>query len=283
MTCRADFHTHSTASDGVLTPTQLVDLAVSRGVRIMALTDHDSMEGVAEAQRAAARHPGFTLIPGVEVSTDIPGNEVHVLGYFLDPARPELLATLKRLRDSRLLRGRRIVEKLRDLGYDIAWERVQEIAGDSAVGRPHVAAALLEKGHITDFSEAFNGLIGRNDPAYVEREKMTPAEAVEIIVRLGGVAVLAHPRDLNDPDDLLVELKEAGLRGMEVYYQDYDEPTIQRLLETARRHDLFPLGGSDYHGIYGERERLPGDVPIPDEVIEAFIDVGQRLASARKP
>ena len=176
-----------------------------------------------------------------------------------------------------------MVEKLRDLGYDITWGRVQEIAGDSAVGRPHVAAALLEKGYITDVREAFNGLIGRNDPAYVEREKMTPAEAVSVIVRLGGVAALAHPGDLNDLDDLLVELKRAGLTAMEVYYQDYDEPTMQRLRETARGHDLFPLGGSDYHGIYGERERLPGEVPIPDEVIEAFMALGQRVASARKP
>lgn len=283
MTCRADFHTHSTASDGILTPTQLVDLAVSRGVRIMALTDHDSVEGVAEAQRAAARHPGFTLVPGVEMGTDIPDNEVHILGYFLDPEHPDLVATLKRLRDSRLVRGRRMVEKLHELGYDIAWERVQELAGEGAVGRPHVAAALLEKGYITEVTEAFAGLIGRDGPAYVEREKMTPAEAVSVIVRLGGVAVLAHPRDLNDLDGLLVELKEAGLTGMEVHYQDYDESTMQRLLETARRHDLFPLGGSDYHGIYGERERLPGEVPIPDEAMEAFMALGQRAASAREP
>lgn len=283
MTCRADFHTHSTASDGVLTPKQLVDLAASRGVRILGLTDHDSVEGVAEAQSAAARHPGFTLIPGVEMGTDIPGAEVHVLGYFLDNENRELLATLQRLRDARQRRGQRMVEKLQAMGYDISWERVQEIADDSAVGRPHVAEALLEKGYIANVTEAFNGLIGRNDPAYVEREKMTPADAVSIIVRLGGVAVLAHPRDLNDLDDLLPRLKQAGLTGMEVYYQDYDEPTIQRLLETARRHDLFPLGGSDYHGIYGERERLPGEVPIPDEVIESFVALAQRLASTRKP
>jgi len=283
MTCRADFHTHSTASDGILTPKQLVDLAASRGVRTLALTDHDSVEGIAEAQRAAARHPRFTLIPGVEMGTDIPGNEVHVLGYFLDPENPDLLAALQRLRDARQRRGQRMVEKLRAMGYDISWERVQEIADDSAVGRPHVAEALLEKGYIANVTQAFNGLIGRNDPAYVEREKMTPAEAMSIIVRLGGVAVLAHPRDLNDLDDLLMDLKGAGLTGMEIYYQDYDEPTIQRLRETARRHDLFSLGGSDYHGIYGERERLPGEVPIPDEAIDAFMALAQRVASARKP
>lgn len=283
MPSRADFHTHSTASDGVLSPTQLVELAVSRGVQTLALSDHDSMEGIAEARRAAASHPGFTLIPGVEVSTDVPGSEVHVLGYFLDPENPELLATLQRLRDSRWRRGQRMVEKLRAMGYDISWERVQEIAADSAVGRPHVAEVLREKGYIAEVKEAFNGLIGRNDPAYVEREKMTPREAVEIIVRLGGVAVLAHPRDLDNLDHLLEDLKEVGLAGMEVYYQDYDEPTIQRLLETARRHGLFALGGSDYHGIYGDRERLPGEVPIPDEVIDAFIALGKRVASARKP
>ena len=283
MTCRADFHTHSTASDGALTPTQLVDLAASRSVRILALTDHDSVEGVAEAQRAAASHPGFTLIPGVEMGTDIPGAEVHILGYFLDHENRELLVALQRLRDARRRRGQRMVEKLRAMGYDISWEHVQKLAGEGAVGRPHVAEALLEKGYIANVTQAFNGLIGRNDPAYAERQKMTPKEAVEIIVRLGGVAVLGHPGDLNDLDDLLIELKAAGLTGMEVYYQDYDEPTIQRLRETARRHDLFPLGGSDYHGIYGERERLPGEVPIPDEAIESFIALAQRLASAQKP
>lgn len=263
MTCRADFHTHSTASDGILTPTQLVDLAVSRGVRTLALTDHDSVEGVAEAQRAAARHPGFTLVPGVEMGTDIPGNEVHVLGYFLDPEHPDLRATLQRLRDSRLVRGRRMVEKLRDLGYDITWERVREIAGDSAVGRPHVAAALLEKGYIADVREAFAGLIDCDGPAYVEREKMTPAGAVSTIVRLGGVAVLAHPRDLNDLGDLVVELKGAGLTGMEVYYQDYDEPTMQRLLETARRHDLFPLGEATTTASTVSGSACPGRSPSP--------------------
>lgn len=283
MPSRADFHTHSNASDGLLSPTQLVELAVSRGVQTLALTDHDSVEGIAEARRAAAAYPGFTLIPGVEMGTDIPGSEVHVLGYFLDPDNPELLAALQRLRDARRRRGQRMVEKLRAMGYDVSWERVQQIAADSSVGRPHVAEALLEKGYIADVSQAFNGLIGRNDRAYVEREKMTPREAVEIIVRLGGIAVLAHPRDLENLDDLLVDLKEAGLAGIEVYYQDYDEPTIQRLLETARRHNLLPLGGSDYHGIYGERERLPGDISLPQEAADAFLALGQRLASARTP
>jgi predicted metal-dependent phosphoesterase TrpH len=281
MPSRADLHTHSTASDGLLSPTQLVELAVSRGVQTLGLTDHDSMEGIAEARRAAAAHSGFALISGVEIGTDIPNAEVHVLGYFLDPDNPELVTTLQRLRDSRRQRGQRMVEKLRALGYDISWDRVQEIAGDSAVGRPHVAGALVEKGCVADVREAFNGLIGRNDPAYVEREKMIPREAVETVVRVGGVAVLAHPGDLVNLDRLLDDLKEVGLAGMEVYYQDYDEPTIQRLLETARRHKLLALGGSDYHGIYGDRERLPGDISLPQEAVDAFVALGERVASAR--
>ncbi len=131
---KADFHCHSTASDGILTPTQLVDLAARRRLQVMALTDHDSMEGVPEARVAAARHPGFQLIPGVEMGTDIPGSEVHVLGYFLNPANHDLQATLARLRESRVGRGQRMVEKLRAMGYEIEWERVQEIAGAGAAG-----------------------------------------------------------------------------------------------------------------------------------------------------
>ncbi len=277
MTSRADFHCHSTASDGILTPTALVDLAARRGLQVMALTDHDSIEGVAEARVAAARHPGFMLIPGVEMGTDIPGAEVHVLGYFLNPANRDLQAKLAWLRESRVGRGKKIVEKLHGLGYDVQWERVQEIAGDGAVGRPHVAQALLEKGLVSSMTEAFDRLIGRNGPAYAEREKMTPAEAVKSIAGFGGVPALAHPRDLDGLDGLLAELKAAGLVAMEVYYQDYDEATIARLGGAARRFGLLPIGGSDYHGLYGERERLPGDIPLPDDAADALLEKGRHL------
>lgn len=268
---RADFHCHSTASDGRLTPTELVDLAAKRGVRIMALTDHDSIEGVGEALRAAEKHRGFTVIPGVEMSTDIPGAEVHVLGYFLDPADEELQATLARLRDSRVDRARRMVEKLRGMGKEIEWERVQAIAGDGAVGRPHIAQALLEKGHISYIAEAFDRFIGRNGPAYAEREKMTPVEVVTFLAKKKRMPVLAHPRDLENLDEMLRELKAAGLVGMEAYYQDYDDDVIERLVTTARRYELLPLGGSDFHGLGGEGERQPGDIPLPDEAIDAFL------------
>ena len=283
MACRADFHLHSTASDGILSPAELVRLVYEQGVRVMALTDHDSTEGVAEARRAAAAYSDLTLIAGIEMGTDIPGGEVHVLGYFLEPDDSELRETLQRLRDGRRGRGERMVEKLRALGLDVTWEQVQRIAGEGAVGRPHVAQALLEKGYVSTVKEAFDKYIGRNGPAYAEREKMTPAEAVATIVRLGGVPCLAHPRDLADLDGLLAELKSAGLASMEVFYKDYDAEAVGRLRAAARNFDLIPLGGSDYHGIFGQEEPFPGGMysPLPDESIEALLRLGRERTAGR--
>jgi predicted metal-dependent phosphoesterase TrpH len=281
VTSRADLHAHSNCSDGLLSPTALVELAASRGVQILALTDHDSTEGLPEALEAASRYPGFTLIPGVEMSTDVPGSEVHVLGYFLDLKDGRLQEELARLRSLRRDRGRRMVEKLRDMGIDISWERVQAIADGGAVGRPHVAQALLEKGRIASVQEAFERYIGRNGPAYVEREKMTPAEAVAFLHQRRALPVLAHPREMEDLEGMLPTLQETGLAGMEVYYQDYDEASIERLLRIARRHGLLPTGGSDYHGFGGEHERLPGDIPLPDEVIDAFMALAEEHVTHR--
>ena len=283
MVSRADFHCHSTASDGILSPTDLVRLAYEQGVRIMALTDHDSTEGVAEARRAAESYPDFTLIPGVEMGTDIPGGEVHMLGLFLDPDDPELQDSLRRLREGRRGRGMGIVKRLQELGMDVTWEQVQRFAGVGAVGRPHVAQALLEKGHVSTIKEAFDKYIGRNGPAYVEREKMTPAEAVAAIIGLGGVPCLAHPADLENSDEILAELKAAGLAAMEVFYKDYAPATVERLGAAAHRFDLIPLGGSDYHGLHGEGEPLPGGMhsPLPDESINAVLALGREREAER--
>src|SRR3989337_349653 len=153
MSSHADLQTHSTFADGLLTPTQLIDLAYRRGVRVMALTDHDTTEGLPEALTAAAGHPDLTLIPGIEMSTDIPGNEVHILGHFIDWDDQAFQEGLAHLRESRLRRARKMVEKLRQLGKPVAWERVQEIASEGAVGRPHIARALVEAGHVSSVNE----------------------------------------------------------------------------------------------------------------------------------
>ena len=156
----ADFHSHSTRSDGVLTPTELVRLAAGNGVHLLALTDHDSMEGIPEAV-AAASEAGVRIIPSIEMSTDIPGDEAHVLGYFLDPEDADLQRTLADMRDSRVARGEGMVRKLHSLGVEISWERVKEIAGDASVGRPHVAKAMIEAGHVATFDEAFERYLGQ--------------------------------------------------------------------------------------------------------------------------
>ncbi len=277
MASRGDFHCHSTASDGILTPSELMKLAYEQGVRVLTLSDHDSTEGIAEARRAIEQYDDFTLIPSVEMGTDIPGGEVHVLGFYLLPENEELQAALLRLRNSRELRGQGMVEKLRGMGMDVTWEQVQRFAGDGAVGRPHVAQALLEKGFVDTVTQAFDKYIGRDGPAYVDRIKMTPSEAVATIARLGGVPCLAHPRDLKNLDGILEELKEAGLMGMEVYYKDYADEAVAMLADAARRFNLIAWGGSDYHGLYGENEPLPGQMhsPLPEESIEALLELGR--------
>jgi 3',5'-nucleoside bisphosphate phosphatase len=279
MASRADLHTHSTYSDGRLTPTELIERAVGRGLEALALTDHDCVDGIAEAQEAAQRYPQLLFIPGVELSTDVPHGEVHMLGYFLDWQDPRLQSRLAHLRRSRLERGQKMVAKLKGLGIDVSWQRVKEIAGDGAVGRPHIALAMLEAGHISSLDEAFDRYLGRNGPAYAEREKITPAEAVQLITGASGLPVLAHPRDIQNLESLVVELKEADLIGIEVYYQDYDQQTIERLLTITRQHDLLPLGGSDYHGIGSAHERDLGDIPLPFEPVEQLI----ALARQRQP
>jgi predicted metal-dependent phosphoesterase TrpH len=279
MASRADLHTHSTYSDGKLTPTELIERAVGRGLEVFALTDHDCTDGIAEALEAAQKHPQLLFIPGIELSTDLPQEEVHVLGYFLDWQNPRFQGHLDRLRRSRMERGQKMLTKLKHLGIDISWQRVKEIAGDGVVGRPHIALAMLETGHISSLEEAFDRYLGRNGPAYVAREKITPAEAVQIVTDASGLPVLAHPRDLQNIEPLLAELKASGLIGMEVYYQDYDQQAIERLLAIAHQHDLLPLGGSDFHGIGGAHERDLGDIPLPFEPVEQLI----ALARQRQP
>jgi len=277
MRSRGDFHTHSTASDGRLSPTELVDLVASQGVVYHALTDHDSTQGIAEARRAAAKHDGYTLIPGVEMGTDIEGAEVHMLGLYLYPEDAELQEALKKLREGRVGRGYGIVEKLRGMGIMIEWERVQQIAGDASVGRPHIAQALVEKGYVSKVAEAFDKWIGRKGPAYVERDKMTPEESVRFIVERGGLACIAHPADLPDLDNLLGKLKAAGMSAMEVFYKDYAPEVVEMLRVAAEKHGLIPLGGSDYHGIFGNEEKLPGDIPLPDSSIERLLEMASHL------
>jgi len=275
-----DLHLHTTASDGRLSPTQLVRLVASQGVKVAAVSDHDTTEGLAEAYRAAREFPALRIIPAIELSADVPSDEIHLLGYFMQYEVAEFQQVLQHFRQGRLERGRAMVEKLATLGVNLEWERVQAIAGDGSVGRPHIALAMVEAGYIKEPREAFLQYLGRDGPAYVEREKLKPSEAVSLLARVGGVAVLAHPSQISNIDDRLRKLKAAGLVGMEVHYAGYRPETIQYLAEVAARHGLIPCGGSDYHGLGNTGELLPGTLGPPLESVERLEEAARKLAQA---
>jgi hypothetical protein len=260
---RVDLHIHSTASDGALSPEEVVGESVRRGLSVIALTDHDTVNGVAPALAAAEAFPGLRVVPGVELSTDVAQGEVHILGYFIDYSDGELLARLERMRNSRRERAQEMIARLGDLGVNIDWSRVQEIACEGSVGRPHLAQAMVEGGYVGSLKEAFNSYIGRGGPAYVERRKLTPAAAVELILRVRGLPVLAHPLTVADLETLVIELKSAGLIGIEVYYKDYSAADVGKLLSLAESHQLAVTGGSDYHGLDTESEAGIGSVEVP--------------------
>jgi len=273
-----DLHLHTTGSDGRLTPTELVKLARTRGLEVIAVTDHDSVGGVKEAQEEASRAPKITIIPGVEINTDLPTGELHVLGYFIDYTDNDLLVSLGKIRESRVGRAEKMVDKLRELGMLVEWQRIMDLARGDSICRPHIAQAMLEKGYVSSEKEAFDKYIGRNGPAYVERDKVKPVDAVRIIKKAGGLPVLAHPADIQDLDAMLKELMGAGLVGLETYYGQYDSATVERLAGIADEYKLLKTGGTDYHHFQDEREVPLGSVDIPEGCIrKLFSAAGKKF------
>ncbi|HQZ72823.1 MAG TPA: PHP domain-containing protein [Anaerolineae bacterium] len=275
-----DLHSHSTASDGTLTPAALVAAAAQAGVTHLGLTDHDSMDGIAEAQSAAAEL-GITLVPGVELSTEHDGIISDILGYFADPAQPELARLFAATRLERVERAQRMVDALIDLGADIDLPRVAALATGGLITRPHVAQALVEAGFVGDRAEAFRRFIGQGRPAYVARVKLSPEEACRILRAAGGVPVLAHPvpprRAFADPKgllQLLPRLAAAGLGGLECHYPGYAARTIRWLEVLAGHNGLIPTGGSDYHGPWRPQSLLGAVRTVPADTVD-------RLQAAR--
>jgi hypothetical protein len=249
---------------------------------VIAITDHVSVAGIGEALQEAACEPLMTAIPGVEINTDLASGELHILGYFIDYRDANLALALEKIRESRVGRAQKMVEKLQELGAPIEWSRVQDMAHGESICRPHIAQALLEKGFVGSEREAFDKYIGRNGPAYVERDKIRPSDAVRMIKSVSGLPVLAHPADIKDLNNLIMELKEAGLVGLEAYYGQYDANTIRRMVRLAGEHGLLTTGGSDYHHFGDDREVSLGSVDIPEDSIIGLFQAAGRMEQYKK-
>jgi len=268
---KIDLHLHTLASDGRLTPEELVRLAHQGGVTRMAVTDHDTTDAVAAAT-AEGRRLGVEVIPGVELGTDSESGDLHMLGLFLDYEDAAFQQAVAGFREGRVRRAREMVEILNGLGVMITYERVREIAGEASIGRPHVARAILEAGYVTLMPEAFDKYLGDDMPASVPREKFSPIEAIELIHSVGGLAIVAHPCEGKGATAQVPDLAKAGLDGLECYYQGYDRERVESLVAFAREHGLIPTGGSDFHGFplsgHTEVVNWPGSVEIPPSVLD---------------
>ena len=275
----ADLQLHSAASDGSDSPTEVVRRAARKGFAAIALTDHDTMEGVAEAAEAAAAHD-IELIAACELSTlDESDRQIDILAYGIAVEDAEFQATLKTIRSGRLGRAHLMVQRLNELGYAVSWDRVQAIAGGENIGRPHVARAMVEAGVVPAMKDAFTpDFILDGGRCYVQRVKISPSEAIEQIHRAGGVAVAAHPGRTNLTDDEVRALVSAGLDGLEVHYPRHSRAETARFLELAGRHDLLVTGGSDDHGDINEG-RLLGRIRLPWPHVERLKDAIARRSS----
>ena len=248
-----DLHIHTTESDGSLTPSQVVHYAKEKGLKAIAITDHDTIHGNEEAIKEGISE-GVEVIPGVEISVDYSPGTMHMLGYFItteDPILNEKLTLL--LQDSRADRNPRIIEKLNKLGLSLTYDEVVQVSGGGQVGRPHMAQVLMEKGYIKSIKEAFDKYLGKGAPAYLDKFRLGAEEAIAMITNAGGIPVLAHPSTLyckssDELDALVKKLVNQGLQGLEVYYSEHDERKTSSYKLLAKRYNLAITGGSDFHG-----------------------------------
>lgn len=263
---RVDLHAHTNASDGEHSPEELVQIARRRGVTVLGIADHDTIAGLERAVAAAQAYGDIEIIPAVEFSTDWEKREIHVLAYFVDYLDPATIALADKFREGRLGRAQKILAKLDALGVPVEFVAVAAIAGDAAIGRPHVARALMDAGHVASIQEAFDKYLASDKPAYVEYESASPHQAVEMIRAVGAVPVLAHPHDVTR---IVPELVRVGLVGLECYYAEYNDAVRHELVALAKQYGLVQTGGSDFHGLnrMGHMSAL-GEANVPLEVVD---------------
>lgn len=280
MTGGVDLHTHTTASDGTLSPAELVRVAARHGVRVLAVTDHDSTDGLVEAFEEARCHRPLAIVPGLEINCDVEGGEVHVLGYFVDHRAPWFQEFLREQRAERTARVYGIAERLAELGMPIEPAEVFALCKEGSPGRPHVAQVMVSRGYVATIREAFDRYLKSGGPASVPRTRVTPMDAIAVILRAGGVPVLAHP-GVAGKDELIPALIGAGLMGIEAYYTEHTPAQTRDYVELCRRHDLIATGGSDHHGPQSSRPNPPGFPHVPMNVYatlkERAAEVGRRV------
>jgi predicted metal-dependent phosphoesterase TrpH len=261
----ADLHIHSNFSDGLLSPEEIVRKARDAGLTVIALTDHDTVDGISLAV-AEGKKVGIKVIPGIEFTTDTKDNEIHILGYYIDYNAQWLKELLLKIREDRKNRIYKIVDKLKGLGVNISAQEILGLAEGGSAGRPHVARMLIQKGIVKNIPEAFNRYLVRGAPAYVPHFRLTPAEAVQTIVKAGGIPVYAHPA-VSSSDEIIPELMANGLAGIEVYYGKNSDAQVKHYRALAEKYGLLMTGGSDFHGFGFGRDVSLGDTKLPDERI----------------
>ncbi len=266
----ADLHIHTDASDGAETPAQVVYRAKTAGLKAIAITDHETASGIVPALEAG-RGLSLEVLPGVEMSTEHKGSEVHLLGYLMDYRNPVFLSFLELLKQKRKERAEKIATKLRELGVQVTLDQILAVAGKGTVGRPHVARALIKSGLVQSVAQAFEQYLGTGRPAYVPRFKYSTGEAIRLIREAGGVTVLAHPV-IDNSEGFIAEFVKDGLQGLEVYYPGHGPETITRFLETCRLYNLVSTGGSDFHGDQS-RHGYIGEVTVP---YQSVVDLKKR-------
>ena len=259
-----DLHVHTIASDGIYSARDIVRKAKERGLKAIAITDHDSVAALPEAMSAGQEY-GIEVIPGVEISTDFTSGLAHILGYYVDYQNVQFVKELKEMKAAREERAKAILTKLEDLGFNVPFSKVVQIAGEATIGRPHVAAAMVELGQVPDIVTAFDLYLAEGRPAYADRLKVTPQEACQMIARAGGIVVLAHPLTIR-PYQPLLESLLPYLAGMEVYYSEFTNVQKNDLLKMAKRYKLIATGGSDFHG-EGRAGSALGSGGTPDNVL----------------
>lgn len=256
-----DLHLHTTASDGSFTPEEVVVKAEQLGFSAIAITDHDTVKGIEVAVQKAKRLD-LEVVPGIEINTDYANTEVHVLGYYIDYENSALLNKLKELKESRYTRAKKIVAKLNNLGVEIDFDEVLSLADGAALGRSHIAQLILEKGYVQDWGQVFDKYIGRQAPAYVERERLDVKGAINLIKKANGVPIIAHPGLINN-DELLTEFIKWGVQGIEVYHTEHNKQEQEKYLEFANENNLLITGGSDCHGPRRKDGVLLGTIKLP--------------------